>query len=869
MRAFHDSRNIKYRTPYGAIELGTAVELSLDLWDAPDAHVQLRTWIDGEGESLYAMTAGETADNGSQRYHATLEPQAAGVVWYQFIITEANGRTQRYGAREGQFGGPGAMRDWEPPSFKLTVFDDGARARAQEELEVELDRPFVDAVFGFLRGDVDARYLAETLETFRENYPIDLLKRRFGVFDGASCPDVMACLAGIRTQRDTTFTAEDIAALDPSLAGLAKGRLWCASLLQMLLPCEPAFPRPLKRSEDAENEPWPLWDYVDADCEAIIQNTLDLRRTLPLLRGDNCRCFAVNGDVAGIWHLGDNGTAACVLVNRSLQHAYDVPIPLVAEHVTEIISGYAVPIVESGEAGATAPSAGEADRYAMTHLYQLGSAILYFHPEPLLEKPMPAGLGVLAHITSLPADDAADPADAPAAAPRIAATAPKTDAVTASPESPESEDDAPAEEAVLPPLGTLGANAKAFVDWLADAGVRYWQVLPVNPTDEYGSPYAGVSAFAGNERLIDGGIAALADFKPTAEYLDFCWREADWLEPYAAFMALKERYGDAMLWQEWPEAYRQFTPNLTVDDPELDALTEKWRQLQFIFEKQWHDLRAYANERGVQIVGDMPIYVSADSADVWANPGIFQLEPDGMPALVAGCPPDAFTVEGQIWGNPVYNWNALQRTGYQWWMRRLERAFDLYDYVRLDHFIGFCRYFCIPEGEKATAGTYRPGPGLAFFRAAYEKFGPLPIIAEDLGMITPAVRALVAACGFPGMDIVQFVDGNDPLSGYQPRPGKIAYTGTHDNQTIVGYAEARYPERDAHEVADALIESVVTCDAPVAVLPLQDILGLDDDARMNTPGVAKGNWTWQAREADIADARERLHALVALASVRR
>ncbi|MDO4399523.1 MAG: 4-alpha-glucanotransferase [Coriobacteriia bacterium] len=840
MRAFHDSRSDAFRAPFGALELGGTVTLSLDVWDAPDAQVQLRTWIDGEGEGLYPMAPAPDGADGATRYQVKLTPQAAGVVWYQFIIDTPNEGRRYYGAKEGHFGGVGAMRDWEAPSFKLTVFDDSLAARLGESLPDELDRPFADAVFGFLRGDLDAFYLAETLETLHENYPISLLLQPYSVFDGAHCADVMACLAGIRTQRETAFTKDEILALDMGKLGLAKGRLWCACLLQMLLPCEPQFAEAQPDEFDDELTP-SLWDFVDGDCEAIVQNTLDIRRSLPLFSSEDVRCIPMNHDVLSIWRSAEDGSTACILVNRSLQNAHDVFVPMVAPCVSEVIAGYGVPVVDAAEAPTMPEGLPTADRYAKVHLYQLGSAILLFHGEQQLERPMEPGLGVLAHITSLP-------------------TAKHDAAVAASEGKPLSKNDA-IMQASFP--GTLGAPARAFVDWLANAGVRYWQVLPVNPTDEFGSPYAGISAFAGNVRLLEGGLSALKGFRPTHAYQEFCKREADWLEPYAYFMAIREKIGEGVAWPEWPATYRRFDPTIR-NDASLEVIAEQWRQLQFLFEKQWKALRAYANERGVQIVGDMPIYVSADSSDVWANPGIFQLDATGNPEKVAGCPPDQFAVEGQIWGNPLYNWDALKETGYAWWLRRLERAFDLYDVVRLDHFIGFCRYFSIPAGQKATMGIYRPGPGLPFFQAAYQKFGPLPIIAEDLGMITPAVRTLVAACGFPGMDIVQFVDGNDPLSGYQPRPAKVAYTGTHDNQTLVGYAQDRYPQLDAQETALRLAESVASCNAPVAVLPLQDVLGLDDDARMNTPGTKTGNWTWQATGADVEAGAEALKHFVEL-----
>ena len=581
----------------------------------------------------------------------------------------------------------------------------------------------------------------------------------------------------------------------------------------------------------------------------------DARAALQCARDGAFGCFAAADDVIGIWRRGEGDSMLCVLLNLSRHEMRDVPLAMAGEEVSELIGGYHVPVAsvadarsaadagdadaadaadaEDGADAAAAPQAQQAhdalllarhlpqdarddERYAVVHLHQRGSAILHFHARERLQRDMQAGFGVLAHITSMP------PAEQPA-----------TDAT--------------------PGLGTLGASCRAFVDWLAQAGVGYWQVLPANPTDEYGSPYAGISAFAGNTLLLEPpvpGASDEADADPDG-YREFCEREAAWLEPYAAFTAIRRKVGAGVPWQEWPKRFLRFDLKTAQGTKQLRADAEACRREQFAFQCQWARLRAYANERGVQIVGDMPIYVSADSADVWAHPELFQLDADGQAERVAGCPPDAFAVNGQVWGNPVYDWEALQASGYDWWLRRLKRAFELYDVVRLDHFIGFSRYFAIPAGEKASAGEYRPGPGLRLFQLAHEQFGPLPLIAEDLGLITAAVRALVADCGFPGMDILQFVDGNDPLSGYAPRPEKIAYTGTHDNQTLLGYIRDRYPAVDEDEALDKLRKEVAACGAPVCVMPLQDLMGLGDEARMNVPGQAEGNWTWQAESAGI------------------
>lgn len=729
MRVYHNTRDEAFRTPYGALALGSAIGLAVDVAESPGAEVQLRTWIDGVGEGLYRMepdSAGGAA--GFVRYRATIVPEAAGIVWYQFVITDTDGFVWRYGARNGCAGGEGQLVGWEPPSFRLLVYDPGEEA------------PFWHIpIEPVLQDEVARRNMDEIVATLLENYPVEL--------------------------------------------------------------CRTAMP----------------WD-AGAAAESPAPELLDMAGALEDAKANGaCAWFADAKDVFGFWRQDESGALTCALFNASPHDARDVLVPMAGEGVSELVTGHAVPVVEaSGAAGGAEPAAG---RYARVSLWPFGSAILHFHKRERLAKPMDAGLGVLVHVTSLPMEDARP--------------------------------------------GTLGAPARAFVDWLADAGVRYWQVLPLNPTDEYGSPYAGISAFAGNALLTEGadGTAGAAAESAPEEYRAFCEREAHWLDPYAAFMAIRADAGRGKPWQEWPEQLRRYEPDAIARDASLAQSAEAFRRRQFAFDRQWRDVRAYANAKGIQIIGDMPIYVSADSADVWAFPELFQLGDDGMPQLVAGCPPDAFAVDGQIWGNPVYDWGKLHAEGYAWWLQRLQRAFDLYDYVRLDHFIGFSRYFSIPVGAKATSGSYRLGPGFDFFRAAHERFGQLPVIAEDLGLLTPRVRALVAECGFPGMDVVQFADGSDPLASYNPRPEKVVYTGTHDNQTLLGYVRDRYPDEDERQAFEALVGAVVACGAPVSILPLQDLMGLGDEARMNVPGVAEGNWAWQADAADFAAAEELLRAI--------
>jgi len=770
MRAFHNSRDCAYRAPFGAVATKTQVTLTIDVWDTPDATVQLRTWTDEEGEAILDMdpvadktratikaaTAEKDEAHGpATRFEVSFSPKTAGIMWYHFIITTAEGQTYRLGVQTGHRGGASQVLEWEPPSYQLTIYEPG-------DLAPTWHRP----IDGYLYDASAEQDFEEIIQTLRENYPAPLLNRTFG---------------------------------------------WDANVL--------LDERDLKKLFETRGMPTP-------------------GASGPMWR------FAVNDDVFGFWYRNERGRLTCTLMNASLDQGYDVAIPLVNEVVSELLGGGLVPVGEVAETSLIIPtpqSAGTGAKFARLHLGLLGAFDLYFHKAQMLQKPMEPGVGVLAHITSLPTEASGDGKSAC----KTPVQAQGASIATAS--SPVSAPISAGVQKAHP--GTLGTPARTFVDWLAEAGVRYWQILPVNPTDEYGSPYAGISAFAGNTHLLEGTPSQIVDALSSAgsqdAYQEFCEREAAWLEPYASFMAIRRKIGPGAMWQNWPEIYRTYNPDVIKGDDELALYACIERRLQFVFDTQWRALRAYANDRNVQIIGDMPIYVSADSADVWAHPELFQLDEDGAPRVVAGCPPDDFAADGQIWGNPVYDWATLKATGYDWWLRRLERAFELYDMTRLDHFIGFSRYFSIPADGKASEGTYRPGPGIELFQAAFDQLGPLPIVAEDLGIVTPGVRALCAACGFLGMDIIQFADG-DQRESYTPRPGKIAYTGTHDNQTLLGFCETYYGKEKAAETAAKLMKNVLTSSADVCIIPLQDVLGLDDEARMNVPGVAEGNWSWQA-----------------------
>ncbi len=483
-------------------------------------------------------------------------------------------------------------------------------------------------------------------------------------------------------------------------------------------------------------------------------------------------------------------------------------------------------------------------------------------------------------------------------------------------------------------IGDFGAEAFSFVDFLKEAGQKLWQVLPLNPTGYGDSPFQCFSAYAGNHLLIDlaklqrDGILESADFNDQPDFGQDCvdfgsvirWKtdvlrraatrfqsdasgrdrrafddfrasNTSWLPDFALFMACKQEQG-GIAWNQWPADIAQRTPDaLNAARASLkDAILaiEYW---QFEFFRQWKEVQAYARTAGILIVGDLPIYVALDSADVWSNREFFQLSDDGRPLTIAGVPPDYFSATGQCWGNPLYRWDVLQQTGYRWWIERFRGALELYDAVRIDHFRGFEAYWEIP-GDETTAinGRWVKGPGADFFATLEREFSDLPIIAENLGVITQEVESIRDRFGFPGMAILQFAFGKDP-QGPSFRPHNYArevaaYTGTHDNDTTMGWWDSsgasdstRTPEDVIKEHAFArsylnlneepihwvLIRSILSSVADLAIIPLQDVLGLGSEARMNLPGTAKGNWRWRLKPGSLtSDLARRLREMVNL-----
>lgn len=467
-------------------------------------------------------------------------------------------------------------------------------------------------------------------------------------------------------------------------------------------------------------------------------------------------------------------------------------------------------------------------------------------------------------------------------------------------------------------MGSFGASARQFVDFLAEAGQRLWQMLPLGPVSYGNSPYTATSAFAGNPYLID--LAELhqlgwlqvdpladapedgwrADFEAASQHRErwlrrafegfearatqaqrdqlaaYCQEQASWLEDFAKFQVLSARYED-QLWTTWPAEHRLRQPE-AMQALEAEAAVElrRARFIQWVFERQWQALRAYANEQHIEVVGDIPIFVSLHSADVWAHRELFFLDEEGAPTVVAGVPPDYFSETGQRWGNPLYRWDVMAQDQYAWWVSRFARSVQMFDAVRVDHFRGFEAYWEIDaDSPTAIDGHWVKGPGRALFDAVHEALGDLQIIAEDLGEITPEVEALRDELGLPGMKILQFAFGGDAGNTHLPHQHpfeSVVYTGTHDNDTTVGWYWGapqhvrdylwKYARVSGDGVGWGMIAEAMRSNADWAIVPVQDVLGLGGDCRMNVPGQAQGNWGWRLTQGQLQSAHaQRLREL--------
>ncbi len=455
-------------------------------------------------------------------------------------------------------------------------------------------------------------------------------------------------------------------------------------------------------------------------------------------------------------------------------------------------------------------------------------------------------------------------------------------------------------------IGSFSKEAYEFVDNVAEAGLNLWQLLPLGPTSYGDSPYSSFSTFAGNpyfidlDRLVekkwitkaeiveydfgknkdrvDYGKIYTSRFKvlkkafeksnieKSADFKAFVKENAFWIEDYALYMAVKNSF-DGLSWLKWDEPIRRREEKALSEARKKFAKEIVFYEFQqFEFAEEWKALKEYANEKGIRLIGDIPIYVAMDSADAWAHPEMFQFDENLEPKAVAGCPPDGFSATGQLWGNPLYDWDYHKETGFEWWMKRLKKCFELYDIVRIDHFRGFDAYYSIPYPAKdARGGKWKKGPGYELFAEMKKQLGEREVIAEDLGFLTPSVRRLVKRTGYPGMKILEFAFDSRDESDYLPHNyehNSVVYTGTHDNDTVLGWyrsicaADRRFAEKymdlkgvPESEIPWKFIRAAFACVSDICIIPMQDFLGLGGEARINTPSTLGKNWEWRMRKS--------------------
>ncbi len=455
-------------------------------------------------------------------------------------------------------------------------------------------------------------------------------------------------------------------------------------------------------------------------------------------------------------------------------------------------------------------------------------------------------------------------------------------------------------------IGTFGKEAYNFVDFLKKAGQSYWQILPINPTNYGDSPYQSFSSAAGNPYFIDlkmleeDGLLEKSDyagvdfgrdeskvdyeklynnrlpvlrkaynrFKENGDYKEFCKENSFWLDDYALFMAIKDNNGSKSFLC-WDDSLR-FGSKVALEKAKAEYSNDIgfYKVINYLFYKQWNALKKYANENGIKIIGDMPMYVALDSADVWGQPEQFLLNSDLTPVSVAGCPPDAFSDEGQLWGNPLYNWDKMEQDGYSWWKQRMAVALKTYDIIRIDHFRGFESFYSVPFGsENAIKGKWVKGPGMKLFDSLKKHFGTLPIIAEDLGFLTEEVHSLLSDSGFPGMKVLQFAFDSREESDYLPHnyiKNCVVYTGTHDNDTINGWSKTapkrdvefaeKYMHLDKNEGLNwCMMRTALMSVADTCILMMPDLMGAGSEARINTPGTLGENWRWRITKGCVND----------------
>ncbi len=776
---------------------------------------------------------------------------------------------------------------WEDASNKV-AYSKQREYLAGHEIDGAMNYPFRSAVIDFLLGHIDGEGLWQRLESLRENYPAHNYYAMMNLLGSHDVERIMTVLGEAPSAEGMSQGQKADYRLNESQARLARRRVLMAMLWQMMMPGVPSIYYGDEIGMQGFRDPYNRgpydWDGGDDDLRQRTREAARLRNEHTALSTGEYIPLMGEGDVFSFARVvrggkdvfGDNAhdEAFVFAMNRNAKEAHHVRLG-VGDFAAGTMSIVMTSCDETDGGKISQQIFDIFDGAIEVDIPSLTAMLLRVNDEANGAS-FTRRAGLLLHPTSFPS---------------------------------------------VHGIGDIGRGAYEFVDFLASAGMSVWQILPLAPVADDGSPYASPSAFAGNELLISLESLAEDEHLLTAEeaetpiemtagvhdfgairrhkdalllkayerfrasqdsaYDDFCEREHDWLDDYALFMAIHKEQKERA-WYEWPLALRQ-----RDEDAMDDARGRLSREIgfvkfkQYIFDKQWSALHEYARERGIKILGDMPLFVSPDSADVWCHQELFALGADGRATKVAGVPPDYFSKTGQLWGNPQYDWDAMKRDDYRWWTERMRTLLSHVDMVRMDHFRGIESYWEIDGGEEtAVNGRWVKGPGMALFRAMSDALGELPIVAEDLGVMTPAVKALREEAGFPGMSVLEFelIGNGTPRAGFTSPVNAVAYTGTHDNNTVVGWYEEDISVADrarvlaclglAHDatsadVARAMVTLCLNSRARLAIVPIQDVLALGADSRMNRPGTVGGNWSFTMKRGALTrELAERLSWLV-------
>ncbi len=720
---------------------------------------------------------------------------------------------------------------WEDASNKYS-YGELRRYFAGDELDGTMNYPFRDSAIDYCIGKEGAEMFCKKMRSLQENYPAEAFYASLNIIGGHDCERILSVLGGYTPAKENLHDYDGRfipkgAALDLNAEqyAQAKARLKMLSSLQYAMPGVPCIyygdEAGVQGSKDPDNRRSYPWGREDQNLIYHYRMLGLIYRSHPVLKDGAFEI--VDRDTCLFLIRGSEEETILTIVNPTLEKKFfsETFKTLFSSTYKNKKFAYGLELLKSEEITIT-------ETALETSVEPLSAQIILLKEEAPERLVLPKASGILCHLSSLPESDSLSSvleADSLSVIPEVNSfsSLPEADGLSSMLEH----NGKKKADNQIRFAGALGRRGRAFVDWLAESGFKLWQILPVNPVGAGNSPYFSPCVFAGETRYID------LDELPDDNGFDaFCSDNQYWLSDWAEYV-IENNY------MNYVSCHKNYSKDAMLYDIRYD---------QYVFFAQLKKLKEYANSKGILLIGDLPIYATPKSADLKAHSEYFQLDEDGRPLNTAGVPPDYFSETGQHWANPLYDWDAMEKDGYEWWYQRFRQAIKYFDYIRLDHFRSFSAYYAIPDGKLPTEGSWQQGPGTKFFYRIKERLGELPIIAEDLGLLDSDVFNMLKLSGFPGMNIWQFSAEEMKAMTEEEAQGRVFYSGTHDNQTLVGWCADSYPQDDPKEKAREIIEELMNSKAPWVIFQLQDILLLDDSARINTPATVEDNWLWHCAE---------------------